>query len=199
MNSRVPSEASTEAPSQGRSSERRKLLLACFALVVSGALQALISPPLNWWVLHPISWIPALYVLSQARGNQALLAGWLVGIAANATIFYWVIHTVRSFSNLPLPAAVLCLLAFALFWGFYAGIFGLVKVGSALSAKPPVPKAAAPVRSCLHFPGLAPHSSWTGTGLVLGLHRTRDGARMSLFFLFYWPRINISSSGLIIF
>jgi len=94
------------------------------ALVFSGAVQALISPPLNWWWLHPVSWIPGLWALSRLRGGRALLGGWLVGVAANAAIFYWVIHTVQTFSNLPTPAAVACLLAFALFWGFYAGIFG---------------------------------------------------------------------------
>ena len=94
------------------------------ALVFSGAVQALISPPLNWWWLHPLSLIPGLWALSRLRGGRALLGGWLMGIAANAAIFYWVIHTVQTFSNLPTPAAVACLLGFGLFWGFYAGIFG---------------------------------------------------------------------------
>jgi len=98
------------------------LLLA--ALIFSGAVQALESPPLNWWLLHPVSFVPAILALSTLRGGRALLGGWLIGIAANMAIFYWVVHTVRSFSNLPLPAAIACLLAFSLFWGFYAGIWG---------------------------------------------------------------------------
>ena len=103
----------------------RKIAVAIvLALVFSGAVQALISPPLNWWWLHPLSLIPGLWALSRLRGGRALLGGWLMGIAANAAIFYWVIHTVQTFSNLPTPAAVACLLGFALFWGFYAGIFG---------------------------------------------------------------------------
>ncbi|MCP4873150.1 MAG: apolipoprotein N-acyltransferase [Proteobacteria bacterium] len=101
------------------------LLLAIVALGLSGALQAVISPPLNWWWLHTISFIPAIVVLDSidTRG-KATLAGWWIGISANAAIFYWVVHTVRTFSNLPYIAAVGCLLAFALVWGFYAGVWG---------------------------------------------------------------------------
>lgn len=98
------------------------LLIA--ALVVSGACQALISPPLNWWFITPVLYVPAILALSELRGRNALLGGWLVGISANAAIFYWVVHTVRTFSNLPFIAAIGCLLGFALFWGFYAGIWG---------------------------------------------------------------------------
>lgn len=100
-------------------------LLPILALALSGALQALISPPLNWWWLHPISFVPAILVLDRIETTgKATLAGWFVGISANTAIFYWIVHTVRTFSNLPYIAAVGCLLAFALFWGFYAGAWG---------------------------------------------------------------------------
>lgn len=114
----------SDASSKPRGSGRRLAILGLLGLVFSGAVQALISPPLNWWWLHAVSWIPALMVLSRLSGNRALLAGWLVGVSANFAIFYWIVYTVRTFSNLPLAAAIACLLAFSLFWGFYAGIFG---------------------------------------------------------------------------
>ncbi len=98
--------------------------LAIPALVISGAVQAVISPPLNLWWLHPVSFVPALWVLRRLTGGRALLAGWVMGVAANTAIFPWIVHTVRTFSNLPTFAAVLCLLAFAMFWGFYAAVFG---------------------------------------------------------------------------
>jgi apolipoprotein N-acyltransferase len=101
------------------------LLLPILALVLTGAVQALISPPLNWWWLQPISWVPAILVLDRIQTDgKAVLAGWLVGISANIAIFYWVFHTVKTFSNLPTVLAVGCLVLFGLFWGFYAGVWG---------------------------------------------------------------------------
>jgi apolipoprotein N-acyltransferase len=104
-------------------SRRPLVALTLLALIVSGASQAVISPPLNWWWLHPVSFVPALWALSRLQGGRAVLAGWLIGITANMTIFYWVFHTARTFSNLPDVVALACLLGFSLFWGFYAGIF----------------------------------------------------------------------------
>ena len=98
--------------------------MAIPALIVSGAAQAVISPPLNLWFLQIVSFVPALLVLRRLSGGRALLAGWLMGVAANAAIFPWIVHTVQTFSNLPTWAALLCLLGFALLWGFYAAIFG---------------------------------------------------------------------------
>ena len=98
--------------------------MAIPALIVSGAVQAVISPPLNLWFLHLVSFVPALLVLRHLGGGRGLLAGWLMGAAANVAIFPWIVHTVRTFSNLPTWAALLCLLGFALGWGFYAAIFG---------------------------------------------------------------------------
>ena len=102
-----------------------QVALAMLLLALSGASQALISPPLNWWWLHPISFVPALLVLhSLQTQGKATLAGWWIGVSANVAIFYWVVHTVQTFSNLPVVAALACLLAFGLFWGFYAVVWG---------------------------------------------------------------------------
>ena len=115
----LTSSASDMAPSVAP----RPLLLV-LALVSSGVMQALISPPLNWFWVGSVGWIPALWALGHLRGGKAMLGGWLVGLTSLMAIFYWVVHTVRSFSNLPLPAAVACLVAFGLFWGFFAGVWG---------------------------------------------------------------------------
>lgn len=108
--------------SESSPSVPRPALLA-LALILSGAGQALISPPLNWWWLLPVLWLPGLWALSHLRGNRSLLGGWLLGFSALLAIFYWVVHTVKTFSNLPTPVAVIVLIAFSLFWGFYAAIF----------------------------------------------------------------------------
>lgn len=98
--------------------------LVVFAVVFSGAIQAAISAPMSWIWLHPIAWLPAFWAFDRLEGRQALLAGWLCGIAAQATIFSWVVHTVSTFSNLPLPVAILILILFATVFGFYGAVFG---------------------------------------------------------------------------
>ena len=97
--------------------------LALAALLFSGVVQALISPPLNWVALHPLSWVPAFWVFSRLTGRRALAAGWLVAVAANCAIFYWIVHTVGSFSNLPTPVGVGVLVLFSLGLGFYCAVF----------------------------------------------------------------------------
>ncbi len=99
-------------------------LLVVLAVAFSGAVQAVISAPLSWIWLHPIAFVPAFWAFDRLEGRQALLAGWLFGIAAQTAIFSWVVHTVDTFSNLPLPVAVVVLLAFAVVFGFYGAIFG---------------------------------------------------------------------------
>ncbi len=99
-------------------------LLVVLSVVFSGAVQAVISAPLSWVWLHPIAFIPAFWALDRLEGRRALLAGWLFGMAAQATIFAWVIHTISTFSNLPMPVAVLILGLFAAVFGFYGAIFG---------------------------------------------------------------------------
>ena len=99
-------------------------VLIVVAVVFSGAIQAAVSAPLSWIWLHPIAFVPAFWAFDRLEGRNALLAGWLYGVAAQATIFSWVIHTVSTFSNLPWPVAVLILGLFAAVFGFYGAIFG---------------------------------------------------------------------------
>src|SRR5262245_26346844 len=97
--------------------------LALGALVFSGAVQALISAPRSWIALHPVAWVPALLVIARLSGRRAFLAGWLVGAAANAAIFAWLVHTVATFTQLGAAAGVAVLAVFAAAHGLYAGIF----------------------------------------------------------------------------
>lgn len=95
-------------------------------LVVSGAVQALISPPLNWWALHPFALAPGLYVLMRLRGRRAFFGGLLMGTCANVSIFYWIVHTVQTFSNFPTAGAVGVLLLFSVAFGGYVAVFGVL-------------------------------------------------------------------------
>ncbi len=105
--------------------QRRHLPLAVVALLASGTFQVLASAPASLWWLELIGWLPCLWVLTRLEGWRALLAGWLVGISANIAIFWWVIHTVKTFAFMPWPLAALVLLGFSILWGGYLAAFGL--------------------------------------------------------------------------
>jgi apolipoprotein N-acyltransferase len=118
--------------------------LAVAALLFSGAIQAAISAPASWIWLHPFSWVPALLVLSRLRGLRAFAAGWLVGAAANAAIFAWLVHTIGTFTQLGSAAGVAALGLFAAAQGLYAGVFawGLAPIRRAAGRAWPVAVAA---------------------------------------------------------
>lgn len=105
--------------------QRRHLPLAVAALLLSGTFQVLASAPASLWWLELFCWLPALWVLCRLEGWRALLAGWLVGVSANIAIFWWLIHTVKTFAYMPTALAALVLLGFSLFWGAYMAAFGL--------------------------------------------------------------------------
>ena len=99
------------------------ILLVLFALLYSGLVQALISPPLNWTLLHVLSWVPAFWVFSRLSGRRAFLAGWLVGTSANLAIFYWLTFTAHNFLGIPVLLTPLALLFFAAGVGLYVAVF----------------------------------------------------------------------------
>lgn len=97
--------------------------LALGALVFSGTIQAAISAPHSWLALHPIAFVPALWVISRLSGRRAFLAGWLFGASANAAIFVWLVHTVSTFTTLGAWLGVGILALFAAAHGLYAAVF----------------------------------------------------------------------------
>jgi apolipoprotein N-acyltransferase len=98
------------------------MLVTAAALLFSGVAQAAISPPLSWLWLHPVSWVPAFAVFSRLEGRRALVAGWLVGIAAELAIYCWLPGTIARFGGFPMPVAVLLWMVFAAGTGFYTAI-----------------------------------------------------------------------------
>lgn len=99
-------------------------LAAAGLLLLSGISQAALTPPWSVVAIHPIAFVPALLALRQSRGAQAFRRGWLWGAATMLSVFWWVIHTITVFSNLPDVAAVAILLLFAGAFGLYLGVFG---------------------------------------------------------------------------
>ena len=99
------------------------MLVALASLLVSGAVQAVISPPWNLVFLHPVAWVPALRVFARLRGRRAMAAGWLVGISATLAIFSWLPGTISRFGDLPMAVALLVWGLFAAAMGFHVGVF----------------------------------------------------------------------------
>jgi len=99
------------------------MLVTLALLLVSGVVQAVVSPPWNLVFLHPVAWVPAFSVFARLRGRRALAAGWLVGVSATLTIFVWLPGTILRFGDLPAAVGVLAWLLFALAMGFHAGLF----------------------------------------------------------------------------
>jgi apolipoprotein N-acyltransferase len=93
------------------------------ALIFSGAIQALASPPVNAWWVHCFALAPGFWALSRLDGKRLVLGGWLMGFSASVVIFSWVVHTIESFSNLPRPVAIALLGLFGLAYGFYMAVF----------------------------------------------------------------------------
>lgn len=100
-----------------------ELLIAVF----SGAILAVLAPPLN---LHPLQWVayaPMMVMLlwrPRPKGGFRAWIGhrhtWLAlvaGVVAQAAIFWWVIETITTFSNIPWLAAVGILGLFSLVFG----------------------------------------------------------------------------------
>lgn len=99
------------------------MLVSLIFLLATGLVQAVISPPLNLVVLHPVAWVPALLVFGRLSGRRALAAGWLVGTSATLAIFAWLPGTIDRFGGFPLPAALAVWLLFALAMGLHVGVF----------------------------------------------------------------------------
>ncbi len=100
-----------------------KRWLAALALAFSGAVQALISPPLNLWWIHPVALAPGLFVLLQLSGRRAFLAGWLQGFCANLAIFSWLPATVHNFAQLSWVIASALWFVFCAVYSLYMGVF----------------------------------------------------------------------------
>jgi apolipoprotein N-acyltransferase len=76
--------------------------------ILSGVLYCVGFIGFDQWYLEWISLAPLLIALdSVTTHRRAIMLSWLMGWAAHLGGYYWVIHLLIEFGQLPLPMAVL--------------------------------------------------------------------------------------------
>jgi len=96
------------------------------ASLLSAILLTLTLPDANVWWLTPVALVPWLLALTSAgRSRTAFVSGWFMGSVASAAIYHWIVHTAVTMSDFPVWAAILVLIAFALWHGIGWGLVGL--------------------------------------------------------------------------
>jgi len=93
------------------------------AAVGSGLLLAASLPSLD---VAPLAWfglVPLLLVIREGGVRAAFFTGWLSGTTFFVAVTYWVVHTIRHYTALPGPLAVVLLLLMSLVLGLYMAAF----------------------------------------------------------------------------
>jgi apolipoprotein N-acyltransferase len=122
----------------------RQIHSSAWLLVVSSAiLQAVIFPLPGAYVLSWLALTPLIVALLRARPagvleiadsvrlqpaspGQAFLLAYACGVLWYAGTCYWIYDTMRQYGGLSAPMAVLVLILFCFYLGFYHGLFGLL-------------------------------------------------------------------------
>jgi apolipoprotein N-acyltransferase len=111
--------------------------------LLSAALQIVILPLPNFYLLSWIAVAPLLIAILRARSTETLqlddqarllpatpiqgfLLGYTCGILWFAGTCYWIFDTMHRYGGLPVPAAALALVLFCMYVGLYHGLFGLL-------------------------------------------------------------------------
>jgi apolipoprotein N-acyltransferase len=83
--------------------------------------------------LYPLIWfclVPVLCAIRETTPRQALLLGAVFGAITNAGGYYWVVHTIQVFGNMPIAVAVLGYVLLCIYQGLLlAFVIWLVRYG----------------------------------------------------------------------
>jgi apolipoprotein N-acyltransferase len=109
---------------------RRSAWLALSLCAASGVLYFLTFIDFE---LYPLIWlclVPVLCAIRNVTPKRALLLGAFFGLVTNAGGYYWVIHTIQAFGNMPVAVAFLGYLLLSAYQGFLlAVVIALVRLG----------------------------------------------------------------------
>ena len=105
----------------------KTLLPRIVAALASGAVLAIISPPLNLHWLHWFSFLPLFWALRSGEHKRNAWLGYLAGWVGVFLLFSWLIDTIVIFSNIPWVLALPIHMVFASVFALpYAVVFGSV-------------------------------------------------------------------------
>ena len=106
------------ASGDGPAERWRRLAVAA----VAGAAMHLAFPRPGWDLLGWVALAPVLALAATARTpGRAFLEGWVAGLAFFLLLMRWLTHTMTTFSTMPMPVAVLVVVAMAAYLGLFWG------------------------------------------------------------------------------
>lgn len=104
-----------------------KLVYSFLAAFFSGAILSLISPPMNWHLLHWVSFVPLFLVLQNNTAKKNFWIGWFCGFVGLFFLFFWLIQTLQIFAQLPVflawPVHFLFCAVFSLPYGIVCSLY----------------------------------------------------------------------------
>ncbi len=95
---------------------KRRDWILCAA---SGLLAAAAFPPLGWWPLAWIAWVPLLLSARGVSAGGAFRRGLLAGIVASLGIFHWIVVVIHTYGHAPMAFALFTLLLLAAYLALY--------------------------------------------------------------------------------
>ncbi|NLT24330.1 MAG: apolipoprotein N-acyltransferase [Syntrophorhabdus sp.] len=91
--------------------------------LLSGAMLALIQPPVSLFPLAFIALVPLLGAIDRDDLLLSFKRGFAAGVVAWLGIIYWVVVAMNSYGGINIPLSVLILFLFALYLSLYMAIF----------------------------------------------------------------------------
>lgn len=98
----MTADSSSDTPVFSKSERRRQLGLAA----LGGALYVLAFPGIDQFYLAFFAFVPTLIAARRVSVRRAVWLGAVTGFVSHLGGYYWVVHLLREFAYLPLPAAI---------------------------------------------------------------------------------------------
>lgn len=99
--------------------------LAALLSILSGVLLTLGFPKFDFYFVSWVALLPLFVALQGKNSKQALVLGFICGLAHYLTTLYWIRYVVYYYGGIPLPLAILILLLLCSYLAIYPATFAL--------------------------------------------------------------------------
>ena len=113
-----PIVSSRRNPHQTRQ-QVRTLVLSPEIPKPDGCLATAAFPPLGWWPLAWVAWVPLLLSVRGAPAGGAFRRGLVAGLVAALGVFHWIVVVVHTYGHAPMTFALLTLFLLAAYLALY--------------------------------------------------------------------------------